>query len=159
MTSRQHQESRLTLRDFVAESNRIEAIGIVLAREIEAHKALLDLPEIRVPELECFVRDVAGRPLRDRPGMNVMVGPHKPPEGGVQIRDALVDLLADIHSLELTPWEAHVAYESLHPFMDGNGRSGRALWAWQIKQEGRDPFALPFLHASYYEALNVGREL
>lgn len=145
------------LQDFVAESNRIEGIGIVLAREIEAHEAFLELPEVRVPEVECFVRDVAGVPLRDKPGMNVVVGPHCPPKGGGEIRDALNDLLADINCFELTPWEAHVAYETLHPFLDGNGRSGRVLWAWQIKREGRDPFALPFLHASYYEALNVGR--
>lgn len=51
------------------------------------------------------------------------------------------------------PWKMHVAFEKLHPFMDGNGRTGRALWAWHMKQLGLDPFALSFLHRFYYQTL------
>jgi hypothetical protein len=57
------------LQAFVAESNRIEGIGLVLQREIQAYEAFLQLPELRVAELEQFVLEVAARPLRDRAGL------------------------------------------------------------------------------------------
>jgi hypothetical protein len=147
------------LLDFIRESNRIE--GILRAPtdyEITAHEEFLDLPEIRVPEMEEFVKEVAARPLRERVGMDVRVGPHRPPPGGPQIRADLSDLLAAVLCEEYErPWEAHVDYEKLHPFMDGNGRSGRVLWAWMRLREGRDPFALGFLRSAYYEALEASR--
>jgi Fic family protein len=56
-----------------------------------------------------------------------------------------------------SPYQQHHQYESLHPFTDGNGRSGRTIWAWHMMRVGRDPFALPFLHRFYYQALEAGR--
>ena len=45
-------------------------------------------------------------------------------------------------------------YETLHPFMDGNGRSGRILWAWQMIEHNIAPgLSLGFLHAYYYQTL------
>ena len=150
---RAHTASRLDR--FVVESNRIEGItGQPTQREIDAHAHFLTLPTIDVPDLERFVDVVAGAPLRDRPGDNVRVGPHVPPPGGPHIRELLDKLLQRIRLGELTPMRAHVDYETLHPFMDGNGRSGRVLWAWQTLRAGRDPFELGFLHAFYYQALN-----
>jgi hypothetical protein len=87
-------------------------------------------------------------------GMNVKVGDHVPPPGHREMGLWLGDLLAA--AFVRAPWEIHVRYERLHPFMDGNGRSGRAIWAWMRRREGRDPFALGFLHAAYYEALEAG---
>lgn len=45
----------------------------------------------------------------------------------------------------------------LHPFMDGNGRTGRAVWAWAMQRDGQDPFALSFLHRFYYQTLEYSR--
>jgi hypothetical protein len=144
------------LRDFVAESNLIEGIGLVMQREVEAHETLLALEELTIEHLEIFVAHVQpGAKLRRRAGLDVRVGPHVPPPGGPEIEEELVELLAELH--HAMPWENHVAYETLHPFTDGNGRSGRAIWAWQMAREGRDPFALPFLHRVYYDALDHGQ--
>jgi len=145
------------LREFVRESNRIENIvRDPLPREIAAHERLLSLVALSLRDIVEFVHDVAGgeAPLRSQPGMNVRVGPHVPPAGGPEIPEALGALLAEINgSRKLTPFAAHVRYETLHPFLDGNGRSGRAIWAWQMLDMGRAPFLLGFLRSFYYQSL------
>lgn len=142
--------------DFIRESNRIEGIEREPTEtEIAAHAAFLSLQTVRVVDVEGFVADVAARPMRKSPGMNVLVGRHMPPPGGPDIEDDLTALLIGVNCCDVTPYEAHIEYEKLHPFMDGNGRSGRVLWAWQMRNEGLDPFSLPFLHRFYYQALDA----
>ena len=145
------------LRAFVEESNRIEGIHRTGAREVRAHEILLALDTVTVADLERFVAEVAGRPLRRAVGQDVVVGGHRPPPGGPAIETELQGVLTLAHGGGVTPWEVHRRYESLHPFLDGNGRSGRALWAWQMKRTGQDPFALSFLHRFYYQTLAEAR--
>lgn len=143
--------------DFIAESNRIEGINRPGTREeIRAHDHLWSLEIISVGDLEDFVKAIAGASLRRYPGRDVRVGSHTPPPGGPNIETQLFGLLDAIGSGHLNPFHAHQRYEHLHPFMDGNGRSGRALWAWHMAKRGLDPFPLPFLHRWYYQSLEAG---
>ena len=79
------------------------------------------------------------------------------PEGGPGIVRRLERILHKANYTSDDPWSVHVAFELLHPYMDGNGRTGRAIWAWQMKGLGYDPFALPFLHRFYYQTLEASR--
>jgi hypothetical protein len=91
--------------------------------------------------------------------MDVQVGNHIAPRGGSNIRSELESLLMRANT-GIHPWKIHLEYETLHPFMDGNGRSGRALWLWMMSQSGQLNRALKlgFLHSFYYQTLdNIGR--
>lgn len=150
---------RPQLDDFVLESNRIEGITREpTLGELAAHENLLNVDELTVAAVSEFVATICGEDLRAEVGMDVMVGKHVPPAGGPEIEPALTVLLGSINLGALDPWAAHVAYETLHPYLDGNGRSGRAIWAWHMLRAGRNPFALPFLHIAYYQALDASRE-
>ena len=148
----------LTLKDFVIESNRIEGINRKpLKAELDAHRDFVRLEKLTTADVEKFVTDCTsfrgthGAVLRRQVGMDVTVGGYTPPPGGVNIEMELHKLLGDIN-FGLDPYEAHRRYESLHPFTDGNGRSGRAIWLWQM---GPVALSLGFLHNFYYQTLRA----
>ncbi len=147
-----------TLMRFVEQSNLIEGIERKpTIAEFDAHKRFLALDRITIANLEAFVDVVApGKPLRDKPGMNVRVGSHFPPPGGSDIPVQLQKLLHDVNDGGLDPWRAHCIFETIHPFLDGNGRSGRVLWLWQHRCRALPP--LLFLQHFYYETLSNFRE-
>jgi Fic/DOC family len=144
------------LAKFVRESNAIEGIlRDPTAPEITAHKRFLALPQLDLTAVTEFQSVIApGKPVRSAKGMNVRVGTYIAPTGGPDILRQLESILREA-SISSDPWSIHVAFEKLHPFMDGNGRTGRAIWAWQMRKMGRDPFALPFLHRIYYQMLEA----
>lgn len=147
--------------EFIRESNRIEGVVGVSDDDVWAHTYLLSKGPPETRDLEAFVAGIAaGHRLRDKIGMDVRVGDHVPPRGGPAIRARLNTILAALqrmHALE-TPYDIHLAYEHLHPFTDGNGRSGRALWLWQMLRtpEAEAVKRRGFLHSFYYQALAAG---
>ena len=116
--------------DFVRESNHIELIfRDGTPEEIAEFKRFIALPTMTVEEIERFVSVYQpDAKLRDKYDMNVRVGSYYPPFGRPEIRVALKDLLKEEN---ITSLDLHIRYELLHPFMDCNGRSGRALWLWK----------------------------
>lgn len=127
----------------------------------EMHAVLLDHPQGRGKTPGEFRRSqvwIGGT----RPGNAVFVPPPA---------DALADCLRDFERFlndlpQATPpllkaALVHVQFETIHPFLDGNGRIGRLLIVLQLVHDGllREPLLYPSLffkkHRSlYYELLN-----
>jgi hypothetical protein len=147
------------LKNFVEESNRIEGIlREPTLEEIKAHETFLNVDVLRVGDLEALVSVLQPDAiLRDRPSVpGVRVGNHIAPASGHHIRDRLKNIL-HLAPCRL-PFDTHRDYENLHPFTDGNGRSGRALWLTTLS--GGELFrakSLGFLHTWYYQSLDASR--
>lgn len=141
--------------EFVRESNRIEGIRRAPSdAEMDAHMKLLSYDDLDVNDMEAFVAVIAPEhELRRKMGVNVRVGNHIAPLGGDKVVIDLDRILVDAGNGD--PYLIHQRYEYLHPFTDGNGRSGRALWLWMHNRAGNLDLALGlgFLHNWYYESL------
>ncbi len=132
---------------FIHESNAIEGIyREPFQLEIDEFIRFMALDVITINELVKFVSIYQpNAKLRDIYGLNVRIGSYYPPFGGPELRESLKNLLEQ----DLDAYHLHVAYEKLHPFTDGNGRSGRMLWAWKMKS-----FERGFLINFYYQTLS-----
>jgi Fic family protein len=104
----------------------------------------------KIKGVEMSVRRVPGTKLAKEPSGEVI---YTPPVGEDLLRNLLANWEKFLHeSKELDPLirlaVAHYQFEAIHPFTDGNGRTGRILNNLFIVQEGL--LTLPILYLSRY---------
>ncbi|KEZ21900.1 hypothetical protein HS327_01660 [Glaesserella parasuis] len=62
--------------------------------------------------------------------------------------------LTTLHPIEAISW-LHLAFESIHPFIDGNGRTGRLLINFELLKQGYLPIDIKFTNrAKYYQCFD-----
>lgn len=148
------------LERFVRESNAIESIfRDPTKEEIAATREFIEAEVITVDSMIQLVSVYQpGARIRAQNGMDVRVGTYIAPRGGSEIVTDLKDLLIAVQTKKLSPFETYMNYETLHPFQDGNGRSGRALWAWRLlRSETPHWFEWGFYRSFHYQVFPAWR--
>lgn len=152
------------VKSFMEESNKIEGIYTTKPEHIKATMEFLAKETLTLEDMEELVAVYQPNArIRQYANQNVRVGNHVPPQGGQHILKELTNILSNV-THEDAPFKVdlytmHVAYETLHPFTDGNGRSGRTLWLWKMVNYncGEVP-RIGFLHWWYYKTLDISRK-
>lgn len=168
--------------DFIAESNRIENEPGVDFCHLDAYMYMAEGVGERNKVTTAFILAIHRRLMHRK--LRLGVGEYRKVQvwigstGKMFANPAAVPHLMDqwikdFNKMEKTPWELHKEFENIHPFIDGNGRTGRLLWAYDLLRRGEeihpmlDTFREPSLKSDtycpntfnekrqrYYEALN-----
>lgn len=121
-------------------SNTIDATKFILENELNESN-LLKAHKLFAPNA-----DWSGEYRR----CNVKVGNHTPVSFKF-VQDSMRVWFSRVS--KLNSWRTHNTFEDIHPFRDGNGRMGRAIWLKKAIEEGYN-YERGFLHHYYYQTLS-----
>ncbi|MEK6256050.1 MAG: Fic family protein [Chloroflexota bacterium] len=136
-------------------------------------EAIQKITEFRIRKIHAILYSKRNaKPTSYRDGQNVIRASdgtivYMPPEAE-DVPKLMTELVKWIHSssseiaIPIISGIAHYQFETIHPFYDGNGRTGRLLTTWILYQAGYDLgkyYSLEEFYANdltgYYEALNT----
>ena len=128
----------------------------------DAFLCVVSLVSDRVPISERIIRQIHSLVLIDRPEdkgvyrripVKMMGALHEPPQPHlvpVQMDRLVSDLSKDNrHTIE-TAATFHLNFEEIHPFIDGNGRTGRLILNLMLMQAGYPPIDVKFADRRKY---------
>ena len=124
--------------------------GFVSLQTLPLHTATAESICSRIRGVQSSMRRVPGTTIGNAVTGQVI---YTPPEGEARLRDLLANWERFLHDeSELDPLirlaVAHYQFEAIHPFTDGNGRTGRVLNSLFLI--GEELLTLPILYLSRY---------
>lgn len=144
--------------------DHLEAVG-----HRDAFLFIQDLVKNNIPFSESIIKQIHTLVLMDRPEdrgkyrripVRIMGAYHVPPDP-LLVPEKMENLLAEFkYNKKMHPIERavlfHLKFEGIHPFVDGNGRTGRLLLNLMLMQEGYPPINIKYSDRKrYYEAFDA----
>ena len=162
------QETALVLEGITIDQkplkDHLEAVG-----HRDAFVYVQQLVSNKVPLKERIIKEIHSLVLMDQPEdkgiyrripVRIMGAAHEPPQPYI-IPKKMEQLIEDcnkkrgtMHPLERIAW-FHLVFEGIHPFIDGNGRTGRLIMNFDLMQNGYPPVNIKFADRKrYYDAFD-----
>ena len=160
------QETALVLEGLTIDQkplkDHLEAVG-----HKEAFLYVQELVRDKVPFSEAIIKQIHTLVLMDRPedrgiyrriSVRIMGAYHTPPDP-IMVPELMEKLVTEFKVSRLHPIESaalfHLKFEGIHPFVDGNGRTGRLILNLFLMQNGYSPINVKFTDRKrYYDAFD-----
>lgn len=160
------QETALVLEGITIDrkplKDHLEAVG-----HKDAFLYVLELVKNKVPLSETIIKQIHTLVLMDRPKdrgiyrripVRIMGAYHTPPDP-IMVPEMMEKLVVEFTKKKLHPIENaalfHLNFEGIHPFVDGNGRTGRLILNLFLMQNGYPPINVKFTDRKrYYDAFD-----
>lgn len=137
--------------------DHLEAVG-----HRDAFLYVIELVSEKTPVSERIIREIHALALMNRPEdkgvyrripVRIMGALHEPPQPyliPVLIERLVADYSGDKRPCIEKAAEFHLKFEGIHPFIDGNGRTGRLLLNLMLMREGYPPVNVKFTDRKRY---------
>lgn len=160
------QETALVLEGITIDrkplKDHLEAVG-----HKDAFLYVQELVKNKVPLSEAIIKQIHTLVLMDRPEdrgiyrripVRIMGAYHTPPDP-IMVPEMMEKLIEEFTKKKLHPIESaalfHLKFEGIHPFVDGNGRTGRLILNLFLMQNGYPPINVKFTDRKrYYDAFD-----
>ena len=159
-------ETDMALRGLTVDAkplkDHLEAIG-----HRDAFNYICDLVKDKPPLTESVIKQIHSLVLADKPldrgnyrrvPVRIMGALHIPPQPYAiepRMYELLQDYGKDDRNIVEKLAEFHIRFESIHPFIDGNGRTGRLLVNLELMKAGYPPIDIKFADRKrYYDAFD-----
>lgn len=142
--------------------DHMEAIG-----HKEAFEYVSSLAGIEKPLTERIIKDIHYLVLSDKKDdrgvyrkipVRIMGAAHEPVQPDLilpKMEQLIVDLNSSNENIVTKLARFHIEFESIHPFIDGNGRTGRLLVNLELMKAGYPPIDIKFTdRIKYYQAFD-----
>ena len=145
----------------------MEAVG-----HKDAFYFICDLVEDRTPLSETVIKQIHSLVLADKPLdrgvyrrvpvriMGAKQDPVQPYLIEPKMNDLMQQYATDERNIVEKLADLHIAFESIHPFIDGNGRTGRLIINLELMKAGYPPIDIKFTdRMRYYDAFDHRSEM
>jgi len=158
------QETALILNEGITIAEKSLKDHLEVIGHKEAYFYVEDLVKGKVPLSEKIIKDIHSIVLMDKPQdkgvyrrvpVRIMGAAHEPPqpwEVPIQMEQLITDYnstMKDMHPIERVAL-FHLRFEGVHPFIDGNGRTGRLLLNLELMKEGYPAINVKFADRRRY---------
>ncbi len=155
------QETAMVIEGITVDSKPLKEHLEVIGHR-DAFLYILDLVKNDISFSEQVIKEIHSLVLIDRPldrgiyrnvPVRIMGAKHTPP-APILISDLMKELIQEFKSSKLHPIEVaalfHLKFEGIHPFIDGNGRTGRLIMNLYLMQHGYQPINIKFTDRKEY---------